>query len=256
MRVTATGVSRRLKALTQWVFPPVCVQTGTPTRSLDLSAPLWAEMAKQTEQRFCSRCALPVAPSAPSEVCGACLQRPPPYEHTRAAFRYQDLARDWVQAMKYGPDMSYAEVMAQCWYRRLGAMQAPVAEPVYLIPVPLHPDRLRERGFNQSLELAKRLAALNGTHQWVVCADWVRRVQPTSPQASLSAKARQDNLKQAFQLTAQGREHLAMLKQGTVVMVDDVMTTGSTLFSLGQRLRQPNPRLRLEAWVFARANVN
>ena len=113
--------------------------------------------------------------------------------------------------------------------------------PDLLIPVPLHPQRLRERGFNQSLELARVVARHYGlTLDWRSC----RRVRSTPAQSGLSEKARWRNLRDAFQITCEmsGR-HL--------MLMDDVITTGATLSALSQALLRAGAA-RVDVWALAR----
>jgi ComF family protein len=244
-----------LRGVSEWVFPPTCARREVLTDVIDLSTQEIADLSVPGDEgeSLCPQCLAPM-PAETGRICGRCLQTPPPFGQTLAAFRYEGAAKQFVQALKYGPDLSYGQVMAQLWWRRLTEMAAWANGPIYLIPVPLHPQRLRQRGFNQSLELAKLLCQINEDSPFVLCRDWVRRRHDTPSQAGLSARARQTNLKRAFALTAAGRQKLAGLEGGTVVLLDDVMTTGSTLFHLGWVCRRANANITLQSWVFARAN--
>ncbi|MDR9498906.1 MAG: ComF family protein [Hydrogenovibrio sp.] len=254
-----SSLASRLRGVSEWVFPPTCARQGVLTDAVDLSAEEVAALSVPGDEgeSLCPQCLAPM-PAEVGRICGRCLQTSPPFEQTLAAFRYEGTAKAFVQALKYGPDLSYGQVMAQLWRRRLTEMaaqaEACTAGPIYLIPVPLHPQRLRQRGFNQSLELAKLLCQIGSDSPFVWCRDWVRRRHDTPSQAGLSAKARQTNLKRAFALTAAGERQLAGLEGGTVVLLDDVMTTGSTLFHLGRVCRRANADIPLQSWVFARAN--
>jgi ComF family protein len=117
--------------------------------------------------------------------------------------------------------------------------------PDQLIPVPLHADRLRERGFNQAVELARPIARHFGLP---LNLKGVRRVLPTPPQSDLSRKQRLKNIRGAFEVV----QGIAQPVSGHVVIIDDVMTTGSTADELAKVLRRAGAE-RVEVWVCARA---
>ena len=104
----------------------------------------------------CPRCALPLPPETPADtLCGRCSRRPPPYDRAFAALSYQAPVSQLISGLKFHRQLHLAAPLARLMIDRLGAIE-PV--PDLLMPVPLHPLRLRERGFNQSLELARILA--------------------------------------------------------------------------------------------------
>ena len=119
----------------------------------------------------------------------------------------------------------------------------PQDRPQALVPVPLHPARLRQRGYDQALELARRLARLGGLP---VRADALRRVRATAAQTRLDAAARQRNLQAAFAVRA------GVTLPAHVALVDDVMTTGATLHACARVLLAAGVR-RVDAWCIARA---
>lgn len=121
--------------------------------------------------------------------------------------------------------------------------QVPPSRPALLLPVPLHRRRLRQRGYNQALELARPLAAAHGL---ALRCDLLQRVRPTAAQSELGAAARRANVRHAFAL-AEGA-HLPP----HVALVDDVLTTGATLAACTRVLHRAGVR-RVEAWALARA---
>lgn len=147
------------------------------------------------------------------ERCGACLKETPYFNRTIAAFRYDFPVDRIIHALKYGHQLAVAD-----W---LGKQLASYleADNQLIIPLPLHPDRLRERGFNQSAEIARVIGnQLNLT----VDRDNVLRSRPTQRQADLPLKERHKNVRGAFECRAD-------LSGQKILLIDDVMTTGATV---------------------------
>lgn len=180
---------------------------------------------------LCPVCALPAA----GGICGRCLQHPPHFARTVAVFAYAFPIDQLVQALKYGEQLTLAAALAQ----RLAQRSA--QRPDCILPMPLHPARLRERGFNQSQELARHLAR---RLQVPLLADGARRVRNTAPQSSLPWQERKRNMRNAFACD----EPLHGLHVG---IVDDVMTSGATLDALAGTLRRAGAR-DITAYVVAR----
>lgn len=178
-----------------------------------------------------------------TQICGSCLVNPPAFYRTQAAFYYESVAQDLIHALKFQQQLYVSRLLAEVWLDKLeiGSVEA-------IIPVPLHLSRLSERGFNQSLELAKQVSKLTGIP---VLASVVHRVKATPSQALLDAKARQKNVKGAFSLRHDSSNPLLKLKE--VVLLDDVMTTGATLNQLALTLKRVYPHLKIQAWVAAKA---
>ena len=148
------------------------------------------------------------------ERCGACLKAPPAFAKTYALFRYEFPVDRIIQAFKYGHQLTMAD-----WAGERLAQVINAAEYDLLIPLPLHPQRLRERGFNQSVEIARRIARHTGIP---LDQQTLIRTRATAPQAELAMKERARNVRGAFecQTDHSGRR---------LLLIDDVMTTGATL---------------------------
>jgi ComF family protein len=229
------GVPGRLLRV---VLPPRCLLCGADgTDERDLCAGCDADLAINLP--CCPRCALPLETPAP--LCGECLKHEPPFAAAWAPFRYGH-PLDLLEArFKFRGDLAAGRVLAELLAERAGR-DAPAC-PDLIIPVPLHPDRLRERGYNQAIELARPLATALDVP---LRHDLLLRRRSTSPQTGLDAKARRRNLRGAF---AVAPDALLPLH---VVLFDDVMTTGATLREGAQVLRRAGAA-RVDIWALARA---
>ncbi len=183
----------------------------------------------------CPRCALPL--SVPDQACGHCQTRPLDLDRTIALFHYAPPIDDLILRFKFGQGLHVARLFASLLADRLRDS----ARPDCIIPVPLHPSRQRTRGFNQALEIARPLAKhLDCRLNHSSC----RRTRATPAQSLLHATQRRRNLRGAFTLTRP-------IDARHVALVDDVMTTGSTLAALAEVLRDAGVET-IEAWVCAR----
>ncbi len=177
------------------------------------------------------------SPTAGDAVCGACLKHPPAFERTLAAFSYAFPVNALLHAYKYGGELTLLDLLSE----PLAARAIEHALPDLLIPMPLHPARLKERGFNQAREIA---AALSRRLAVPLAAQACRRLRDTPPQASLKLKERAANLRGAFvcDLPMHGKH---------VALIDDVMTSGASLDALAQAVRRQGAA-GVAAWVVAR----
>lgn len=182
---------------------------------------------------LCPVCALPAADGS---VCGACLGSPPHFDATAAAFRYAFPVEHVVQGLKYRHRLPLAGWLADALARRIGTTRVDC-----LLPLPLSAQRMKERGFNQAQEIARPLARRLGIP---LLPDACARVLDTAPQASLPWKARQANIRNAFECRID-------LTGKTVAVVDDIMTTGATLNEFARTLKL-HGAVRVENWVAAR----
>jgi len=189
----------------------------------------------------CSRCGLRLGLSAPA--CGECLRDAPPFEHTVCA---ADYAFPWdalIAAFKFHDRVELAAALAE---RLLAAVRASAVPPPQLVvPVPLAPARLAERGYNQAWELARRLApAVGATAE----AHLLWRPADSAHQAELGRLARQNNLRRAFMVDPRRRGELLGRR---VALVDDVMTTGATAREAAAALLRGGAAA-VDVWVVAR----
>ena len=178
---------------------------------------------------------MPMAVAA--EACGTCLRRPPPQEFTRAAFVYQAPLDRLLPRAKFHGDLSSTRLLG----RLMACELADAERPQALVPVPLHRDRLRRRGYDQALELARPLARALALP---LRDDLLRRVRATAPQSRLASPQRRRNLRGAFAVRA-------VELPAHVALIDDVMTTGATVEAAATALRRAGVA-RVDVWVCAR----
>ncbi len=231
----------------QWsyaVIPATCILCESPAhRGLDLCDACEDELPRIRHR--CAICSLPLP--LPATICGRCMLSPPAYQTSFAAFEYRrpvdQLIRQFKDAHQIVTGRVLARVMANAYIETIPRQRWPHR----LIPVPLHPRRQQERGFNQSLEIAQVLAALLGGIP--IDTRSLRRPIDTPLQKTLSARARQRNLRDVFRLDP--RSPLATVSTGTkgvsndatgsqpvrIAIVDDVVTTGATVSAVAELLR-------------------
>ncbi len=189
----------------------------------------------------CPRCALPHSGPA-DQVCGGCLRHPPPWQRAWAPLRYAEPLSALIGALKFHGRLGHARALGTL----LCQLDPPEGPPGLLLPVPLHPKRLAERGYNQALELARRPAH----HAGLALAPHVlQRVLHTPPQSQLSAAQRRGNLRGAFRVQLPQE---ALAEGRRIVLFDDVITTGSTLAELTRTLQRAGAN-QVEVWALARA---
>lgn len=225
------GASRWLGAL----WPARCLacgergQRGRDVCDACAKALPWSRIA-------CPTCALPLP--IPVPACGACLRRSPPLNAVHAAFVYARPLDRLLPRFKFHGDLAAGRLLGQWMVDAFIALPRPGA----VIPVPLHRTRLRDRGYDQALELAKPIAR---AFALPLVRDALLRHRPTAPQSELDARARRRNVRNAFAVADRLR------LPAHVVLVDDVMTTGATLHAAAKALRRAGVQ-RIDAWVCAR----
>lgn len=165
---------------------------------------------------FCPCCALPyVTQGGENHLCELCLRHPPPFSVAHVAGLFDEELRQLVHRFKYDGqfhlDQALGRLLAQ-------ALPEGIAADL-IVPVPLHPTRLRERSYNQALLLARLVGKRLGKP---VPPRLLRRIRATPPQQGLTAEARRRNLKGAFALSGE-------LHGERVLLIDDVLTTGATV---------------------------
>ena len=209
----------------------VCTAPAEDARDLCLACAAalpWNRMA-------CDRCALPLP--APG-TCGRCLRHPPPLARTHATCTYGFPLDRLLPRFKFHQDLAAGRLLSQLMAEACAGLPRPDA----VVPIPLHRARLRSRGYDQALELARPLARALSLP---LRDDLLLRVRATSAQSKLDASARRRNLRDAF--APRRSDGLP----AHVVLVDDVMTTGATLHAAAAALLRAGVQ-RVDAWVCAR----
>ncbi|MBB4005734.1 ComF family protein [Aurantimonas endophytica] len=225
------------------LFPPVCPGCQAALTGAGTVCPQCWPKLRYIERPFCEVLGLPFSYDLGKGFLSAeAIAEPPPFARLRAAVLYEDLAARLVGALKYSDRTDLVPLMAG-WMRRAGAEL--LADADIVVPVPLHTGRLWRRRFNQSAELARRIARETGTTYSALA---LRRVKPTRSQVGLGASQRQENVRGAFKVVDPRRSEI----QGRrVLLVDDVYTTGATTASATRALKRAGAR-DVDVLVFAR----
>jgi len=219
------------------LFPASCVLCGAAGHvGRDLCQACEADLPRIDPA--CPSCGMPLS-EAEHLLCGKCLQSPPPFHHTISPYYYAPPLIQLITRFKFQHALAMTRVFSDLLARHIDTSQR---KPECIIPVPLHPRRLRERGYNQSLEIARLLGKRLGIAiDYQLC----QRTRYTSPQTGLAARERKRNVKNAFGLTGPCHyRHIAIL--------DDVITTGHTVTELAGLLRK-NGVEEIAVWSVARA---
>ena len=184
----------------------------------------------------CPQCSL----NSDGRTCGSCLAASPSFDATHPLFTYDFPLDRLLQQYKYKETIQLANTFATMLQQKLSQQQSTRNIDV-IIPMPMHDKRLQERGFNQALEITRKLAKLI---KLPLDYDVCHRVKLTPPQASLPLKERSKNIRGVFNCQKD-------LKGLNVAIVDDVMTTGASLDELAKTLKQAGAA-HVECWVIAR----
>lgn len=221
------------------LYPPTCLLCGrSGAEGRDLCPECRSELPHNLNP--CRCCALPLPVDAPAgALCGKCQQRPPPFVRCLAPFTYRSPLPELINGLKFHGRLSYSRLLTELL---LPAITAAIHQPPELIiPVPLHPTRLRERGYNQALELARPLSLHLGIPLEL---HHCRRTRATPPQSGLEQKQRRRNIRGAFEISPE-------IQARHVALLDDVVTTGSTAAELTRQLHRRGVG-RVEVWALAR----
>lgn len=229
-------VDHWLKTIQQAIYPPRCLLCDAPGEAgRDLCAACAADLPHNPVA--CSLCALPLA-AHEEGLCGGCLKRTPPLESSIIPFRYAPPLDHLMLALKFNRQLVNARLLGGLMAEAIAARGD--ALPDCILPVPLHNGRLRERGYNQALELARPVSRRLGIPLENRLAV---RATATAAQSSLEKKERLRNIRGAFALVGEPPAHIAIL--------DDVVTTGSTVNELARVLRRGGAK-RVVVWACAR----
>lgn len=171
---------------------------------------------------FCSVCGVPFISKSPFlHTCGTCIKKKPKFTKARSIGVYEGILRDAVHKFKYNGKTSLAKPLGLFMAERVSSIFSRKAEAFLVIPVPLHKKRLKERGFNQSLLLARGIAEIHH-----IPLDYLnlKRIRYTEPQINLKGEERLKNIRGAFAV-----ENARIFKNQEILLIDDVYTTGATV---------------------------
>jgi ComF family protein len=235
MKVRQAG-SRLFRSVLDFALPPRCGGCGAIVDDVDsFCTDCWSKL--DFLQGGCLRCGLPLK-GTDAETCAVCLSKPPRLDRIRAAVGYDDISRSIALRLKYGRKTALARTMS----RYMGPLIGNLPPDALLVPVPLHRRRLWSRGFNQSAIVARELSRRTGVS---VAVDALKRIRPTPPLKGLNTRQRRRTVAGAFRARA-GME----LRGRTVVLVDDVLTTGSTANACARVLKRAGAqRVELISWA-------
>ena len=214
-------------------MPHACLLCGAPSGAATLCAGCLADLPWHRQPQ-CPCCALPTPGGA---VCGACLRHPPAFDRTHAALAYAFPLDRMIPRLKYHGQLAVAPALGDC----LADSVAALPRPDRLVAMPLHAQRLRERGFNHAGEIARAVARrLEVPLDTTSC----RRIRDTPPQMGLKHADRRRNVRGAFACSGD-------VQGMRIAVVDDVMTTGTSLDELAKTLKAAGAAA-VETWVVAR----
>ncbi len=209
------------------LFPrrcPVCDRPVAPFGSLICAS--CGQSFTYIEEPYCLKCGKPLLHEE-KEYCHDCGVHRHFFDRGLALFDYKSVSGS-IYRFKYRGRQEYAAYYASCMAEKCkGFIEE--CRPDALVPVPIHKSKLRARGYNQAEVLARELSALTGIP---VVPDLILRVRKTVPMKDLSARERQNNLKRAFKICRND------VKLNTIIIIDDIYTTGSTIDAMGLELRK------------------
>ncbi len=228
----------RLRHALQALLPASCLCCEAPgCGNVDICAGCFRDLPRN--EQACTTCALPVPVG--QRLCGHCQGEPPPFTRLVAPWRYAEPMDGLIQALKFRGQLPAGRLLGTLLARELAHRRATAD---VIVPLPLHRRRLRERGFNQASEIARCLPQRLGIP---VRHDILRRPGGTVRQSRLARRARVTNIRGAFAArdTARGL---------CIALVDDVVTTGSTIEEAARTLLRQGAAT-VEVWAVARATL-
>jgi ComF family protein len=189
----------------------------------------------------CYQCSMPLISA--KNYCGQCLNKTPHYDHTIALFHYQFPINRLIQDLKFNERLLNADLLGKLLNEKILAAYREDPLPECIIPVPLHHKRLSERGYNQALILSQPIAK---SLSIPINSELCERTVHTTQQTKMTAEERRRNLRDAFSVKKNNFSH--------VVLMDDVMTTGSTVDEISKSLKKTGIK-RVDVWCVARTNL-
>lgn len=225
-----------LKSVQKWLYPPRCTLCGVPgEEDYDLCHPCLTTLPFNLHP--CRQCGLPLQGEG-AQLCGRCLKKAPPFDAAVIPLLYQPPLDRLILALKFHQGLAHARLLGQLL---ADAVEASDSRPQLILPVPLHPRRLRERGYNQALEIARPVAKRLDIP---LALDLAQRTRSTETQTRLKYKERHKNMRNVYAVAKPVPHHVAI--------VDDVVTSGATVSALAMALKKAGAT-QVDIWAVARA---
>lgn len=239
MRRVRESLAELSRSMLNIVYPPLCLLCERELESGGLVCRGCIDKLERLPEPLCGRCGAPLGGAHGSCICGAI---PPELEKLRSSVSYEGVAKGIMHFYKFGGYRSLSSLLVRAMY---GDAEALVRgeENAVVIGIPLHRARERERGYDQAGMLASGISAATGLP---LAEGAVRRGRNTKPQAELSLEERRENLRDAFSM-----KDASKIAGKTVLLVDDVLTTGITMGFCGSVLKEAGAA-RVYGLTFAR----
>ncbi len=225
--LSKNALSLSLQTFVRILFPSRCLVCNASTcesgSSLCVSCRSSLPVISGAQCRCCGKPF--VAQFSPAHTCGDCLESPPAFTSVRSYAVYEGIIAGLLKQLKYNQDTTILPLIRELNDQFLALLPSGID---LILPVPLHKSRLRNRGYNQSLLLAR---AMFPDHRAIIVPDVLKRVENTVSQTGLSRKERADNLRDAFKIM-----HPRYVREKNICLVDDIYTTGATINECAKKL--------------------
>lgn len=232
----------RIHSIIDWILPSLCILCGYLTRNAYTICEA-CQRELPILPHSCQQCAqfLRFSPSQPL-ICGYCQKDKPAFDLTHALFPYEPPISQFITRLKFQGKLQYAKTLSELMTLRIQTTwynNKPL--PDLIIPIPLHKERLQQRGFNQTTEIARPIAR---ALKIPIDNQLVKRIKPTLAQSGLTRDARVKNIAHAFAINKD-------LSGKTIALLDDVITTGNTVRECAKLLKK-HGATRIDVWCLAR----
>ncbi len=223
------SLSKLIDSVLNTILPPRCAATGEIVDIQGTISPnFWSEL-QFIEKPFCKNCGIPFSFEIDEDfLCAECIEIEPMFDQSRCAVVYNDASRRLVLNFKFNDKTSFVHTFVP-WMIRAG--KDLIYDSDYIIPIPLHPKKLRQRRFNQSALLAHEIAKKTSSNY---LPDGLISTRLTKPQKGLSKKHRINNVGGAFAIND---NHLDTFAHKKILLIDDIFTTGATLNEAARMLK-------------------
>jgi len=225
------AVKQLFGALLDVILPPIChiCHSFIPNAGTLHICPSCHDSLPLVSSPLCSLCGIPFAGVGGDHRCGACTVQPPHFDAALAHFLYEGPIRELIHAFKYNKNTHLRYPLALLALEGISGVPADYNLNL-IVPVPLHRSRLRQRGFNQAVLLGR---VLSRRLALPMVPDAIARTRATEPQIELSAAERRVNVRGAFSVKSSER-----IAGKRILLLDDVMTTGSTMNECAKELKR------------------